>query len=61
MTWSTLSELERDEAFNVDPRVSRLWPDAPAHLKRDFCDGYVDAESFWSQLRRWLEFEERAA
>jgi hypothetical protein len=54
-----LAELERDQAFDVDPRASRLWPAAPAVLKRDYVYGYVDAESFWRQLRRWIEFEER--
>lgn len=59
--WSMLDELERERFLGVDPRCSRVWPSAPAMLKRDFCDGYIDADSFWSQLRRWTEFEERGA
>jgi hypothetical protein len=56
-----IAQLEHDVCFDVDPRASRLWPGAPPHLKRDYVYGYVDADSFWRQLRRWLEFEERIA
>lgn len=59
-----LAEIERAEAFGVDPGSSRVWIYAPWHLRREFADGRIDREDFWLRLRRWVEVtvsEERPA
>ncbi len=55
--WTALDELERERWAGTDPRNSRLWLRAPDMLKRDLVYGYIDAESFWHSLGRWLEWE----
>jgi hypothetical protein len=54
MSTSLLVELERDRALGVDPAGSALWPRAPWELRRQYADGLVSAEVFWSALERWL-------
>lgn len=54
-----LVELERARALGVDPATSVIWTHAPWGLRRQYADGYVDAETFWLALARWLSFEER--
>jgi hypothetical protein len=54
-----LAAIDRDQAFGVNPRSSRLWTYAPPHLKHDYAFCRIDSDSFWSTLRRWIEYEAR--
>lgn len=50
-----------DTLLAGNPAESPLWLQAPPGVQRDYLDGYIDAETFWRKLGRWVEAQERPA
>ena len=50
-----VAEIDRAEAFGLDPMASAVWITAPMSARCDYRDGYIDAVDFWSRTRCWVE------